>query len=540
MRAADTLRRFRRDERGAIVIIVALALVVILGFAALSFDLGRTASTQSELQSYADNLALAAAGELDGDTNARQRARDAAAQIAADYADNGRFNDLTFLTVDLSDYELTFYASIPADDNDPLTDEAENDADARYVAARVAPQGVGLTVTRAFDALLPDGETRDDPEVGAVAVARFTQIACDITPMFFCIPEEPGWRAEDNIGDMIELRSGGSNQGAWTPGNFGFLDPQDAISPGGPCENEPDGGARRDSCYFGAEQPATACFAQRGVDLSPGQQQGIARGLNYRFDIYPQGFHRQRADEPAYRPAPNVIVGEEGTGNSFETDTLPRDDCLDGGTCGRIGDGEISVDKLYEYFARNHGIADGSYSFEMRAGTPSTISREPCAAEDGLECDNPEVLGGFYDQDAYDMITDWLRDIGEQRRAPRYEIYRSELNRAGASDPLLPQGGGDFQNKAETGRAVNAPTWSPNPDRRVLVAAGIDCSPDDGEAINGRNRGVPVEEFVRLFMTEPAGDSSDFRVFTEVIGSASGEGLGQSAGIVRDLVELVR
>ena len=86
-----------------------------------------------------------------------------------------------------------------------------------------------------------------------------------------------------------------------------------------------------------------------------------------------------------------------------------------------------------------------------------------------------------------------------------------------------------------TGRAHYATSWSPDPDRRVLIAAGVDCAAHEDE-LSGQASGIPVEEFVRLFVTEPVGDPNDPSIFTEVIGSAARDG----SGAVRDLVELVR
>ena len=78
------LRRLRGDERGALLVFVAVAIVALLGLIALSFDLGRMASTQTELQSFADNVALAAAGELDGKEDSIERATRAANNLITD------------------------------------------------------------------------------------------------------------------------------------------------------------------------------------------------------------------------------------------------------------------------------------------------------------------------------------------------------------------------------------------------------------------------------------------------------------------------
>jgi len=54
-----------RPQRGAVLIIVAAALVVLLGFAALAVDLGALYSARTQLQSGADAAALAAVSEID-------------------------------------------------------------------------------------------------------------------------------------------------------------------------------------------------------------------------------------------------------------------------------------------------------------------------------------------------------------------------------------------------------------------------------------------------------------------------------------------
>ncbi|SLN73902.1 hypothetical protein ROG8370_03638 [Roseovarius gaetbuli] len=52
---------FKRSQDGYVLLIVALSLAAMIGFLALTFDFGRLATTQSELQSFVDNVALNAA-----------------------------------------------------------------------------------------------------------------------------------------------------------------------------------------------------------------------------------------------------------------------------------------------------------------------------------------------------------------------------------------------------------------------------------------------------------------------------------------------
>jgi Flp pilus assembly protein TadG len=58
----------RRKERGAIAILVGLALVALIGFVGLALDLGKLYVVKSELQNSADSCALAAARDLTGAT----------------------------------------------------------------------------------------------------------------------------------------------------------------------------------------------------------------------------------------------------------------------------------------------------------------------------------------------------------------------------------------------------------------------------------------------------------------------------------------
>lgn len=67
---------FRRDERGGVLPMVALSLMVILGIAALAIDLGQQHALHAQLQATADAAALAAAAELPNQKKALQRAEE--------------------------------------------------------------------------------------------------------------------------------------------------------------------------------------------------------------------------------------------------------------------------------------------------------------------------------------------------------------------------------------------------------------------------------------------------------------------------------
>ena len=487
------LRRFLASRDGTILVLVAMAMVIFLGFVALSFDLGRVASTQSELQSYADNVALAAAGELDGGDDALVRATNAAARIA----DSQTFGTGD-RTLDDADYCIDFHTTLPADDATTMAAcpvAAPNPADAIYARVLVNQHGVNTPIANAAAML-----TGNDPlnaAVDAEAVAGYTAYACDITPMMFCVP--PGFKADEHIGEMIRMRAGAS----WERGNFGFLNTSDIVNDQIAEQCQDLGPIQTTQCQLAAANNRTGCFAQRGVVSKPGQNQGnLSPALNVRFNEY-EASVQDMSDELLFAPAPNTIQGRHipnCSNGKMETTTdtmpLPWDSCFSTKNCPgneddiRFGDG---VYDWNDYIDTNHGDGDGTAtSDEYPEGTDATSTR--------------------------------------------YEMYLAEIEAAG--DIL-----NAILDRTETGRPDCRPA-SPDPERRTLILAGIDCDTYDP----GPSTPVPVEEFVKVFLTHPvglgpAGDdtATKFDVWGEVVGSAGGSDVGGTPeGIFHEVVQLYR
>jgi len=284
------------------------------------------------------------------------------------------------------------------------------------------------------------------------------------------------------------VRSGGGGGSAWGPGDFGFLDPAKInVDPNGPCAGL--NGVQLDACLIGAVGSITQCFQQRGVDTEPGQKVGIEDAIfNVRFDIF-KGIMNGKKNDPLYAPAPSVIKGiiPNGGGRcvggnpqpSPDTVGLPRDDCFPG--CGRFGDGNWSVGRT-NYDNTNYGGP---------VPIPTTT---------------------------------------------RFEYYKAELAAA--------NGGPILTGRSETGLPMCATsTPSTDPERRVVIAAGIDCT---ANPIVGQTNNVPVQEFFRMFLTEPVGNDGNspptLDLWVEVVGSAGGPGAGSggTGGVFRDVVQLYR
>jgi hypothetical protein len=504
------LETWKKDEEGGTLVFVGVCLTLLLGFTALTFDLGRVAATQSDMQSFADHIALSAAGELDGKPDAITRATAAAAELVTAGAtpDRATFSQVSAdvaQELNNTDYTLFFLKDIPEDDRDTFDHTASQyraaDAnEATMVLVETSQRTVFLPFFRAFSVLM--GNEPSDGSAQARAIAGYTQYACDVTTLMFCLPQDHDLFE----GQSILLRTGGQGS-AWGAGDFGFVDPTSfAVDPNGPCAGLT--GVNLDTCLIAASGNRTRCFAQRGIDLEPGQKTGITNAVfNTRFDMF-NGVMSNKKNDPAYAPGPHVVTGLTSTGGgqclaanteaSPDTMAFPPDDCFgsalgcpNGG--GRFGDG-------------NWDNGRDTY-VDINYGTPSGASgtSDPFAAA-----------------------------------STRFEYYKAEVENAGASGNIL-------TGRSENGRPQCSQHQSDDVNRRVFIAAGINCDPSNGGMeVNGAETNVPVAQYFEVFLLRPVGEGSGspaaFDLHVEVIGPAGGDGTGNSeeAGIFRNVVELLR
>jgi hypothetical protein len=169
------------------------------------------------------------------------------------------------------------------------------------------------------------------------------------------------------------------------------------------------------------------------------------------------------------------------------------------------------VFSLNAYFDKNYGNRDGTFQ----------------ASEDDL----------LYTQAITDAIDPAYRNSGT-----RYEIYLREIalgnTRAQGNNP-----GDILLNRDETGRPMCSANISPYAYRRTLIVAGVDCS---AHPVQGQTNNVPVEEYFKVFLTEPISQSTEnppkLTIYGEVIGSAGRSGYTSAGdgGIFRDVVQLYR
>jgi hypothetical protein len=598
------IKQFASREDGSLLVFFLISVVTILGIVALSFDLGRRASVQTDMQSFADNVALAAAGELDGQPDAIARATWAAnnAIVAA----NETLRAGVFAGQTLSIQSLVFYSSLPSTDRPasfavadlsdptnasykyslPTTNTTTDDALATFVGVRlnrVDPQWIFGKVFEGGNDIdnLDPGATPADPNandnrrsVSAVAIAGNSAWTCEVSPLMFCLPMQSdgagGLEPQTlRTGRAVQLRSVGRNA-QWNPGEFGFLDidrliANDTNAAAGECASEsPE--SRRQACLLA--RGIDTCFNSRNVDIQPGQRSGQeTAGFNLPFGIFEQVMNNLRGQD-GYEVGPHIIGGRDvnngscnDTGPLTDTMAFPLDNChyaAAGCTDGRFGDGDWSTGKN-TYLDRNYRHVNASGT-EVHPGswfdfpTPLTVptgwvggyTRYQYYLMEIERAANGGVMTGYPSHPAFTGFTANWSD-------PKYQIdatptvandtWDSYWGTAGAGNPIIP----NAHNRSENGLPqCNQVQEGGGADRRVVVVAGIDCT---NQTLTGREENVPVVQYYRTFMMSPATEISNdpsngqmFDLWVEIIEPVGGEAGGSTvdAGIFREVIQLYK
>ena len=268
-----------RRQRGAVIVLIVIAMLSMLLMAALALDGGHMLLNKTRLQNSVDAAALSGAKTLNqvmGTLNAASLARDAALQalnLNAAAAGNSELataiggNAAAFAVVELS-------ASVYGPFSFP------GPADARYVRVSVPDYplaGFFWGVAQTF------GNT-PDKAVAAVATAGPSPASpCDLAPVMVCGEPVPNTFFGYRFGDLEVLKSATNNSSGIGPGNFQLLD----FGSGGKTVRELMAGGGS-ICPTVGDQ----------VQTKPGNTVGPSiQGLNTRFGEYSGGL-----DSSSYPP----------------------------------------------------------------------------------------------------------------------------------------------------------------------------------------------------------------------------------------------
>jgi Flp pilus assembly protein TadG len=481
-----TIRAFWHDQRGIAMILVAIMLPVLVGFALLAIDMSRANGLHNDMQEGADAYALAMAAELDGNPDAITRANRVRDNILVlDNANLTKFSTSGDHSLVAADLTVTYLSGIPADDTIALNAAGvdANGHDWSTTDPKVAKFTEVTVNPTAFAAIFPANFLGGNNgfNVQTQSVAGFTNALCQFTPMFICNPYTSIGALQTALSGtkkpMIWLKEQqGGNTAQYGPGNYGFL-----TTPEG------DKSTQALTEMFAVTNPA-ACFSQNGVTTRPGNIPPVNDGINTRFDLYPNGNSGKLipADAP---PAPNVrkgMVASPGKNCSYSAPNsgqvnnykaLPRDNCFYGGGCaqaGVLGDGTWD---FTGYWTVNHGNASTSGVLTACGASPS-----------------------------------------------RYCVYKYEIN-----NPTLKSG------QEKTPPQCNTTTQTA--DRRLIYVAIIDCV---ANTVQGGGQTLPVQAFGSVFITEPAGGSPNADIYGEMQDISTVVGQGTLKKLQRNEAQLYR
>ncbi|AZO09692.1 hypothetical protein EJ074_11705 [Mesorhizobium sp. M3A.F.Ca.ET.080.04.2.1] len=530
-----TVRAFWHDQSGIALILVSVMLPAIIGLSLLAIDMSRMNNLDNDLQKGTDALALAAAAELNGRSDAWTRAENALTNLVSNntmFADGGPVSLTTgtgAATVDATysacrskgQVSWCFLASIPANDSDPITSAnyAASATATRFIQVWAQPEGI----TPMFPVSVSSPGTATDKSYNLtdVSVAGFTSGVCNYTPVFMCNPYEMvngtnsagGATLEQAVTDpaihrrLIELRKVG-NGAAYGPGNFGFLAPPLDLGHG----------AQALAQAIATSKPR-GCYSAEGVSTKTGQNTGqVQDAFNLRFGIKANG---SGFDDPEYGPAENVRMGATSKDWQDQNGNITKDKCVaynkltfgDPGTMGlpkdqstpymggRMGAGDYQLLGPGNYWQTNFGNA--SYPSSWNTTTPM-----------------------------------------------RYEVYKYE--RAALANGTLPSLPPTVDQsmvgvKSPGGDIGTPPTQCLPPintvDRRLIYGALLNCQALEAEGydLNGNSTNLPVEAFASFFLTQPvAGANDDASVFVELVDITGRSGAGTLDNFLRDEAQLYR
>lgn len=447
------IREFWRDQRGIAMILVAIMLPVLVGFALLAIDMSRANGLHADLQKGVDALAIAAAGELDGRSDSIVRANKAFTTLLANKTLFSTVGDHTLAPSDLT---VTYLTGMPVSDNTALS-AAGIDANGVTwastdpTAVSFAEVTVNASGAGAFETIFPVNFTSGSGgiDIKPQAVAGFVQSICETVPLFMCNPFEtttPGtsktiqqaFASGDTYGREFRVLKVDSNPG---PGNFGLID--NNLS------------SLRDAIAIGT---SGTCYNRNALTTKTGVTLGqVNTGLNVRFDLYSGSLNKNNKDFN-YRPASNVRKGQKTGCSKYDPVTDGTALPLPPGTNYVDAKGmsdPINAQSFWSsYWSVNHGT---TYPNVPSATNPTGTKTAP---------------------------------------ASRYDVYKYEIAKGLVGD----------KSKAPTKESGNpscykgaAPT--PDPDRRLLNMAIVNCIANQSK-LNGHVQ-IRPDGYVSVFVNTP-------------------------------------
>lgn len=510
-----------RNAEGAVAPTIALSLFALIAAGGIAFDYARMASMDTELQNAADQAALAAASQLDGNDGACARAAAAASGMIANltYMANeaGGTRAVTIANESACDASgnIRFYQ-----DKDKTQPSTANE-NAKFVEVQVDPR-------EAFFALTPVVAAFSSGNLTAIAFAGLGEAICRVPPLMMCNPDEtndPDFTIANYVGkgNRLVANDGGGN---YEEGNFGFLD----VGQGS--------GANSLRQVLGRQGDPGDCSSGTTVTTEPGNMVTLRDALNTRFDMYQNGLNNAcGSDGSLCPPSANSRkdLFRQGTGKN---------------ACGFVTNGPgWRYDSALGYppaamTPANRQLSDA----EADALAPMGYPRDICHAVSITgDCAGGIIGDGLWDRYAYFRSHRNLNYTEATSRAAvnafmqaqfgtttptRFQVYAWEMENAATR--LQPE-------TLSNGRVAHGspicvpPGVSPSAttiDRRVLSVAVINC---EAEGVKGKTTGIDVTKHIDIFMVEPTAPRNRTEVHDVYV-----EVVGESANAAEGSVQVVK
>jgi hypothetical protein len=470
----------------------------------------------SEMQSAADEAALAAATQLTGQPNAIANAKSAVNSYFANAS--SVVVNRTLMANDrggsaLSSVSFEFYTSFDSS-TDTYGSVTTTDAAAKVVK-------VTINARRAFFAFTPIVGAFSSGNVTADAVASLEAATCKTPPMMVCKPVGGDFPTAADVGKGILLQPGSA--GTWAPGTFGYLDYGNGA------------GAVQD--LLGSNGVVDQCSATSGIAAQQGNIASAPKYLNTRFDIYenpltPADCGANGDKCPAASTRKDLIRIEKYT-YTKEDSTKPlraRPSCDSTATTRTIaGVGQVDVTE----WAVSSQIPGGT----VVEGFPRDACHKSATSNSNGSCPNGNIGNADWSSDRAAYLAAHPNVPGNL--TTRYSIYQWERDNPGSGlqpariatapgDGVLTgcNGGGKnctlvYTNYCSYPSPIKAAYHPTAKDRRVLTVAVVDCSADTGGTHN-----FTVDRWMDVFLTEPSWDRNvpytrASQIYAEIIGTAS-------------------
>lgn len=273
----------RKGERGSVVIMAAISMLLLILMVGLCIDISRIYTVRAELQNAADAAALAAARELDGSVEGINAAVQRASQVA---------NTHGFGKGSVTISEIRFAKNLyPDADYVNATTAAGNPKNIRFVRVRT-----GAASTEMLFASTALGSSWSENRQAIAGNSPITPTTlCDFFPAAVALKDIP------NVGDVLDLKF---NQGT---GNSAVLNDKDYIILEVPDIN---GNGTGETAELAAGLPNFCKKLGDNIHMTPSSNKNngprnSGDGINTRFNDYANGYGNALQPD-VYHPDSNI------------------------------------------------------------------------------------------------------------------------------------------------------------------------------------------------------------------------------------------